>query len=40
MPKVMGDVSGQLAPHVNAFRTDLNTRIEAVMTKHGYNKPQ
>jgi len=38
MPKVMADVSAQLAPHIEAFRSDLNTRIEAVMTKHGYKK--
>ena len=38
MPKVMADVYAQLAPHVQAFRSDLNTKIEAVMTKHGYNK--
>lgn len=38
MPKVMADVSARLAPHVQAFRNDLNARIEAVMTKHGYNK--
>jgi len=38
MPKVMADVSAQLAPHVNAFRGDLNARIEAVMAKHGYKQ--
>jgi hypothetical protein len=38
MPQVMADVSARLAPHVQAFRSDLNARIEAVMTKHGYKK--
>ncbi len=38
MPMVMADVSARLAPHVQAFRNDLNARIEAVMVKHGYKK--
>jgi hypothetical protein len=36
MPKVMTDVSTQMAPHMQAFQRDLNTRIAAVMQKHGY----
>jgi uncharacterized protein len=36
MPKVMTDVSTQMAPHMQAFQQDLNTRIAAVMQKHGY----
>jgi hypothetical protein len=36
MPKVMTDVSTQMAPHMQAFQRDLNARIEAVMLKHGY----
>ena len=38
MPKVMTDVSAQLAPHLQAFRNDLNARIETVMVKHGYKQ--
>lgn len=36
MPKVMTDVSTQMAPHMQVFQRDLNMRIEAVMLKHGY----
>jgi uncharacterized protein len=36
MPKVMTDVSTEMQPHMRAFQQDLNTRIAAVMQKHGY----
>jgi hypothetical protein len=36
MPKVMTDVSTQMAPLLQGFQRDLNARIEAVMLKHGY----
>jgi hypothetical protein len=36
MPKVMTDVSTEMQPHMQAFQQDLNTRIAAVMQKHGY----
>jgi hypothetical protein len=36
MPKVMGDVSAQTAPRLQAFQNDLNSRIQAILAKHGY----
>ena len=38
MPKVMTDVSAEMAPHLQAFQSDLNARVEAVMQKHGYKQ--
>jgi len=39
MPKVMGDVSSQMMPRMQAFQLDLNVRVDKVMQKHGYSKP-
>jgi uncharacterized protein len=39
MPKVMGDVTAQMVPRMQAFQLDLNDKVERVMKKHGYNKP-
>ncbi len=36
MPTVMADVTTQMMPRMDAFQRDLNTRLEAVMQKHGY----
>ena len=36
MPTVMADVTAQMMPRMDAFQHDLNTRVEAVMQKHGY----
>jgi hypothetical protein len=36
MPKVMSDVMAQMGPRVQAFQQDLNTKIVAIMQKHGY----
>jgi hypothetical protein len=36
MPKVMADVSAQTAPRLQAFQNDLNSRIQAILAKHGY----
>jgi hypothetical protein len=36
MPKVMGDVMAQMGPRVQAFQQDLNTKIVAILHKHGY----
>ena len=38
MPKVMTDVSSQMAPRMDAFQRDLITKIEGVIRKHGYTK--
>jgi uncharacterized protein len=39
MPKVMGDVTAQMVPRMQAFQLDLNDKVERVMKKHGYSKP-
>jgi uncharacterized protein len=36
MPTVMADVTTRMMPRMEAFQRDLNTRLEAVMQKHGY----
>jgi hypothetical protein len=36
MPKVMGDVMTQMGPRVQAFQEELNTKIVAILQKHGY----
>ncbi len=36
MPKVMGDVMGQMGPRIQTFQQDLNTRIVAILEKPGY----
>ena len=36
MPKVMADVSTQLAPRMQAFQGELNDRMRAILQKHGY----
>jgi len=36
MPLVMADVMAQMGPRVQTFQTDLNTKIVAIMQKHGY----
>ncbi|MGH6727289.1 MAG: DUF2059 domain-containing protein [Pseudolabrys sp.] len=36
MPTVMADVTTQMMPRMEAFEQKLNTRLEAVMQKHGY----
>jgi uncharacterized protein len=36
MPKVMGDVMAQMGPRVQAFQEELNTKIVAILQKHGY----
>ena len=38
MPKVMTDVSAQMAPQLQALQTELNARMVAIMRVHGYNK--
>ena len=36
MPKVMADVSTQMAPRVQAMQAGLSARMRAIMEKHGY----
>jgi hypothetical protein len=36
MPTVTADVTKQMLPRMDTFQHDLNTRLEAVMQKHGY----
>jgi len=36
MPKVMGEVMAEMAPRVQAFQEDLNTKLVAILQKHGY----
>ncbi len=36
MPTVMADVTTQMMPRMDTFQHDLNTRLEAVLQKHGY----
>ena len=38
MPKVMIDVSAQMAPRLQALQGELNERMVAIMRKHGYKK--
>jgi hypothetical protein len=38
MPTVLTDVSKQIAPRMQQMQTDLNTRIQTIMLKHGYGK--
>ena len=36
MPKVLADVGVQMAPRMQAFQSDLNARLRAILQKHGY----
>jgi len=36
MPKVMADVSTQMAPRLQALQGELNARMRAIMARHGY----
>lgn len=36
MPKVMGEVMAEMAPRVQAFQQNLNTKLVAILRKHGY----
>ncbi len=36
MPKVMGDVSTQMAPRLQSLQGELSARMRAIMAKHGY----
>jgi hypothetical protein len=36
MPKVMADVSTQMAPRLDTLQGELNARMRAIMAKHGY----
>jgi hypothetical protein len=36
MPKVMADVTGIMLPRMQGFQNDLNTRLVAILAKHGY----
>ncbi len=36
MPKVMGEVMAEMGPRVQAFQQDLNTKMVAILEKHGY----
>ncbi len=36
MPKVMGDVLAEMGPRIQAFQQELNTKIVAILQKHGY----
>jgi len=36
MPKVMADVGTEMAPRMQAFQGHLNTRVRAILEKHGY----
>ena len=36
MPKVMGEVMAEMAPRVQAFQQDLDTKLVAILQKHGY----
>ena len=36
MPKVMADVSTQMAPRLQALQGEMNVRMRAIMAKHGY----
>lgn len=38
MPKVMADVSTQMAPRLQALQGELNARMVAIMREHGYKK--
>ncbi len=38
MPKVMVDVGTQMTPRMQVFQNDLNTRVRAILDKHGYKK--
>jgi uncharacterized protein len=38
MPKVMADVSMQMAPRLQALQSELNQRMVAIMREHGYKK--
>jgi hypothetical protein len=38
MPKVMVDVSRQMAPRLKSLQTELNAQMVAIMQKHGYKK--
>jgi hypothetical protein len=38
MPKVMLDVSQQMAPRLKTLQTELNAQMIAIMQKHGYKK--
>ncbi len=40
IPKVMADVSMQMAPQLQAFESELNAQMIAIMQKHGYKKHQ
>ena len=36
MPKVMADVGTRMAPRMQTLQTDLDSRIRAILEKHGY----
>ncbi len=36
MPKVIGEVMAEMAPRMQTFQQDLNTRMIAILEKHGY----
>ncbi len=36
MPKVMGEVMAQMGPRVQAFQQELNSKMVAILEKHGY----
>jgi uncharacterized protein len=38
MPKVMADVSQQMAPRLQALQGELNAQMVAIMREHGYKK--
>ena len=38
MPKVMTDVSAQMAPRLQSLQAELNARMIAIMREHGYKK--
>jgi len=38
IPKVMADVSIQMAPRLQAFQSELNAQMVAIMHEHGYPK--
>jgi hypothetical protein len=38
MPKVLADVGTAIAPRMQAFQGELNTRVRAILEKHGYKE--